>query len=70
VRAYRRDGRSFQRGRSAEELVDGEGGRWSVAEDGLLQEGAREPLERLPGFVSFWAGWYAFYPDTEIYAGR
>jgi hypothetical protein len=26
-----------------------------------------EPLERLPGHVTFWFGWFGFFPETEVY---
>jgi len=70
VRAYRRGGRTFTRGPAAGELVDGEGRRWTVGEDALLPQQAAPtlaPLPRLPGHSSFWAGWYAFFPDTALY---
>ncbi|HEX3553364.1 MAG TPA: DUF3179 domain-containing protein [Thermoanaerobaculia bacterium] len=71
VRAYRRGERTFRRGPRADELVDGEGRRWTAGEDALLPQAAGPtlaPLPRLPGHPSFWSGWYAFFPDTELYA--
>ncbi|HTG36243.1 MAG TPA: DUF3179 domain-containing protein [Thermoanaerobaculia bacterium] len=72
VRAYRRGGRTFapRPGGAAGELVDGEGRRWTAGEE-TLAPAAPDPeapaLERLPGHVSFWLGWYAFFPHSELY---
>ena len=30
---------------------------------------ASAPLPRLPGHQSFWLGWYAFFPQAELYGG-
>lgn len=69
VRAYERGSHRFRSFREGE-LYDQEEGRWSVEEEGLR---ASDPgsgdrlLKRLPGHVSFWFGWYAFYPHTEVW---
>jgi len=67
VRAYRRDGRTFQT-RAAGKLRDAAGSAWKITEEGLVPEveGAA-PLPRVPGVVAFWFGWYGFYPETEVY---
>jgi hypothetical protein len=64
VRAYRRGERTF---RPADDgaLVDDRGARWRVTEDALVQGDAR--LERLPGHIAYWFGWYAFNPRTLLY---
>jgi hypothetical protein len=68
VRVYRRGGRTFSPGTRPGELVDGEGGRWSVGEDALTRvAGEAAPLERLPGHQAFWFGWYSFFPGAELY---
>jgi hypothetical protein len=73
VRAYRRGGRTFapRPGGANGELVDGEGRRWTAGEETLAPAapGPEAPpaLERLPGHVSFWLGWYAFFPHSELY---
>jgi len=42
--------------------------RWEVSEEALSNPQTGERLERLPdAFVSFWFGWFAFYPDTLLY---
>ncbi|MFL6236397.1 MAG: DUF3179 domain-containing protein [Thermoanaerobaculia bacterium] len=70
VRVYRRGGRAFRPGPAAGELVDADGRRWTVGEDALVPaepDPAIAPLPRLPGHQSFWLGWYAFFPQSELY---
>ncbi len=73
-RAYQRDDRNFltvdkgEDGSSELILVDDKGISWKLGEDALVS--ASDPsmrLSRLPGRSSFWFGWYAFYPGTEVY---
>ena len=50
------------------ELLDAEGVRWLVMDDALVSsEDPSARLELLPSQVSFWFGWFAFYPDTQVY---
>lgn len=74
-RAYQRDDRIFLKVESAETgspelvLVDDRGISWEMGEDALVN--TSDPsmrFLRLPGRSSFWFGWYAFYPATQIYA--
>ena len=75
ARAYRRDGKQFALGEGdepilglPERLVDADGVAWDVTEDFLVS--TADPsvkLPRLPTHMSFWFGWYAFHPDTEVY---
>jgi len=66
VRAYARGEATFAG--TADALVDGSGGRWTLSEDALRSgDGGGAVYERLPGHVAFWFGWYGFYPQTEIY---
>ena len=74
ARAYQRDDRNFltvdrvEGGSSELILVDDKGISWKMGEDALVN--ASDPsmrLLRLPGLSSFWFGWYAFYPGTEVY---
>lgn len=71
VRAYARGARQFTAGDGPSALLDAEGGLWQIEEEALRSEaGAPEgDLERLPGHVAFWFGWYAFYPQTELFTG-
>lgn len=67
VRAYERGERAFIAGEEPGVLIDHTGARWIAGEDALHgPAGAR--LDRLPGHLAFWFGWYAFYPDTEVWA--
>ena len=51
-------------------LIDDEGATWTVSQTGLAKSGgAGETLSRLPSFVAFWFGWYAFHPDTTLFEG-
>ena len=47
-------------------VTDDRGRVWIVEDDGLAGPGG-ELLRRLPSFVSFWFGWYAFHPDTLLF---
>lgn len=70
VRAYRRPAeRRFRRGEPGE-LVDDAGARWALGEDALRPLGGEgAPLPRLPLFPTYWFGWTAFYPGSELWAG-
>jgi hypothetical protein len=69
IRAYVRGGRSFHRAPDGR-LLDGRGQSWSAEEEALLAIDGDEldaRLERQPGHVAFWFGWYGFFPDTEVW---
>ena len=72
-RAYQRDERNFltlesgEGGSSELILVDDKGISWKMGEDALVASDPSMRLLRLPGRSSFWFGWYAFFPGTEIY---
>jgi Protein of unknown function (DUF3179) len=76
ARAYRSGGRTFAAGARPDELVDGTGVRWTAGDEALAPAGPEaisvdplERLERIPGHQAFWFGWYAFFPDSELYRG-
>ena len=49
-------------------LVDSTGVEWRVTDDSLVNTSDQsQRLPRLPSHLSFWFGWYGFYPDTELY---
>ena len=51
-------------------LIDSQGATWTVGQTGLTKSGgADDTLSRLPSFVAFWFGWYAFHPDTTLFEG-
>jgi len=69
VRAFRRGTHQFELDEGGW-LEDNLGGRWSVEEQGLRQLDAvpvPPVLERLPGHVALWFGWYGFFPQTEVW---
>jgi hypothetical protein len=69
LRVYRRGARRFAPGSRPEELRDESGVLWTVTEDALQPppETAAPPLPRFPAHQSFWFGWYAFFPHTEVF---
>lgn len=60
VRAYRRGEIRFR-----EDLTDDAGTAWTVTEDALVSPSGR--LERLPGHLAYWFGWFSFYPQTKLF---
>lgn len=69
VRAYRRASHRFQVAENGQ-LEDGKGSPWRIEEAGLRPlkpDGEQKFLERLPGHVALWFGWYAFYPQTRVW---
>lgn len=66
VRAYDRGDFEFSSGETEDEIVDQDGMAWTVTEEALVAENG-ETLERLPGHLAFWFGWFAFFPNTEVY---
>ena len=76
ARAYRRGKYQFvptKTSTGAEDvalLSDQQGREWQAEEDALvLAEDPSQRLERLPGHMAYWFGWFAFNPDTEVYRG-
>ena len=73
VRVYQRHGQQFgllPKDEGAEGLpsvvVDEDGNTWTLTEDGLTDDSGPS-LRRVPANVSFWFGWFAFHPDTELF---
>ena len=51
-------------------LIDQSGQVWNVTEEALVNAAdSSQTLRRIPTHSSFWFGWYAFYPETELYEG-
>jgi hypothetical protein len=66
VRAYDRGQESFSAGPEPGVLLDAAGDSWQVTEEALLgPDGQTAP--RINGHLAYWFGWYAFFPDTELY---
>ncbi len=68
VRAFDRGERRFYPGPEDGGVVDATGATWEVTEDALIGPNG-ERLGRISGHLAFWFGWYAFFPETEIYRG-
>ncbi len=73
VRAYRRGDHLFDTispggNNSLASVTDQNGEIWHVTEDALVNAlDAGERLERIPSSLSFWFGWFATYPETDVY---
>jgi hypothetical protein len=70
IRAFSRGEHTLLRNPQGE-LVDDQGKVWVVREEALSSEdadGRQQRLERLPGHVAYWFGWFGFYPSTELWA--
>jgi len=66
IRAYHRQNETFTPGRDSTSLLDSRGDPWRVTEEALVGPNG-ESLERIPGHLAYWFGWYAFFPDTLVY---
>lgn len=66
VRAYVRSGQEFVAAEGTDALIDSQNGRWQVTESALIGPNGEE-LERLPGHLAYWFGWFAFFPNTLVY---
>ena len=66
VRAFLRGEESFAPGVGPDAVVDTRGREWLITEEGLRSpDGKLAP--RLSGHLSYWFGWFAFFPHTLIY---
>lgn len=69
TRSYARGDRIFTRGANPGELLDDSGVLWIEREEGLsAADGSGNSLERVNGIESFWFGWYAFRPHSQVYS--
>ena len=49
-------------------LTDSEGRVWRVGEEALERlDGPSMRLVRVPTHMAFWFGWYASYPETQVF---
>ena len=67
ARLYERAGHEFSPTQDPDVVLDETGTEWRVEETALVRADGAESLTRLPGNVSFWFGWVAFHPDTELF---
>lgn len=68
ARAYERREYSFAPGSTLASVVEQTSREvWQVQEEHLVNPRSGERLLRLGGHVPYWFGWYAFYPNTEVY---
>ena len=73
VRAYDRGALDFEvkPGETASTvLVASDGSEWRISDVGLHRISGGGFLKRLPGHLAYWFGWYAFFPETELWTGR
>ena len=66
VRVFERKEHRFTFTGNRNQLIDENGGLWEIAEDGLVGPDG-EILKRVSGHLSYWFGWFAFFPQTIIY---
>ena len=71
MRAYARGDREFRLAEGGG-LEDDSGHRWKVTEAELVPPSGLDlaTAPRVPGHVAYWFGWFAFYPNTEVYSGE
>jgi hypothetical protein len=71
ARAYERGAYTFTSGKTPTTVVETTSGEpWTIQEEHLVSPIGKEKLPRLGGHVSYWFGWYAFYPTTEVYTAE
>lgn len=66
VRAYARGDHTFTPTDSPNSVLDENGEPWQITEDAMLGPSG-QTARRLSGHLAYWFGWFAFYPDTELY---
>ncbi len=66
ARAYRRGEHRFASGPNPDALRDEAGRSWQLTEDALVGP-TGERAERVAGVLSYWFGWAAFVPRTELW---
>lgn len=66
IRAFARGEQTFSPGPDEQTVLDEDGRSWHVTEEALIDPDG-ETLPRISGHLAYWFGWYAFYPETELY---
>ena len=67
VRVYQSDDTEFSAIDESGALIDAAGKHWQITEEALVEMNGDHRLLRMPGHLAFWFGWYAFYPETEVW---
>jgi hypothetical protein len=68
VRAYERGDYLFTAGPDEQTLLDENGRVWQIGEAALTGPDG-ERLARLDGHLAYWFGWFAFFPNSQVYTG-
>ena len=66
IRVFERMEHSFTFSGSQNQLTDENGAIWDINEEGLSGPNG-ELLKRINGHLSYWFGWFAFFPQTLVY---
>jgi hypothetical protein len=66
VRAYERGNHTFSPGPDENTLLDENGRVWQISEEALNSPDG-ERLARLDGHLAYWFGWFAFFPNSQVY---
>jgi hypothetical protein len=66
VRAYERGSHTFSSGPDDQTLLDENGRVWQIGEEALTGPD-EETLARLDGHLAYWFGWFAFFPNSQVY---
>ena len=66
IRAFARGEHTFAPSSDDFVVLDENGRPWQVTEEALVGPDG-EMLARINGHLAYWFGWYAFYPETELY---
>jgi hypothetical protein len=69
VRAFQRGEEQFSPGPEEGIVLDSAGRKWQLTEEALVGPDD-QLLPRLNGHLSYWFGWYAFFPNTLVYPGE
>lgn len=67
VRVFERGDETFIPSDDPDILIDSEEKQWQVTEDGLVGPDG-QVAERVNGHLAYWFGWYAFFPNTQLYS--
>ncbi len=65
-RVYDAGATTFVRLEGEQHVLDDTGGRWQIAEEGLVGAGGDGRRNRVPAQRAFWFGWHAQFPSTVL----